>query len=237
MEHLWLRVRAPFAAYRPMQAGALRATLPMMPYSAAWGLVLNLAGVETRHGLDQPTTGIDPAAPPLRLALGLPGLEPESGSLYQQAHGYPVGKSGEDLQARTHGAKYWIAPVRREVLIGLDIVIAVQADPSICHRVDDGLMGRGDWRRYGLPFAGDNNLLFDQIDVVREVPRCRWYVPVNLKEPPRRGATRLTRAIDRSDSSRTESDLVAPQNDAVAVPPEGAWKWTPRPPTNRSARP
>lgn len=233
MGRLWLRVRAPFAAYRPMQAGSLRATLPVMPYSAAWGLVLNLAGIETRHSLELPTTGVDPTAPPLRIALGLPGSEPGIGSLYQQAHGYPVGNSGKALKERTKGAKYWIAPVRREVLVGLDVVVAVEADSDVTRRVNEGLVGLGSWPRYGLPFAGDNNLLFDQIDLVIEPPPCRWYVPVNLNDPPRRGATRLTRAIDRGDSSRTESDLVTPQALRTALPPEESWKWTPRPPNDR----
>jgi CRISPR-associated protein Cas5t len=213
-----------------MQAGNLRATLPVMPYSAAWGLVLNLAGIETRLGDEQATTVIDPKAPPLRIALGLPGLDPEIGSLFQQAHGYPVGSSGKALQERTRGAKYWIAPVRREVLIGLDIVVAFETDDAVGRRVRDGLVGQGSWPRYGLPFAGDNNLLFDRIDQLLEPPPCRWYVPVNLKDPPRRGATRLTRAIDRSDSSRTESDLVAPQAEAAPAPPDDAWRWTPRAP-------
>lgn len=233
MDRLWLRVRAPFAAYRPMQAGNLRATLPVMPYSAAWGLVLNLAGIETRRGLDLPTTGIDPAAPLLRIALGLPGSLPEISSLYQQGHGYPVGSSGKALQERTHGAKYWIAPVRREVLVGLDIVVAVEAEASVGERVRAGLAGQGAWPRYGLPFAGDNNLLFDRIDLISEPPPCRWFVPVNLRDPPRRGATRLTRAIDRSDSSRTESDLVNPQVEASVSPPDQSWKWTPRAPINQ----
>lgn len=230
MDRLWLRVRAPFAAYRPMQAGSLRATLPVMPYSAAWGLVLNLAGIETRLDRNQATTGIDPKAPPLRIALGLPGLDPEIGSLYQQAHGYPVGNSGKALQERTRGAKYWIAPVRREVLVDLDVLVAVEADAVVGRRVRDGLIGQGSWPRYGLPFAGDNNLLFDRIDLLPDLPPCRWYVPVNLQDPPRRGATRLTRAINRADSSRTESDLVSPQAEATPAPPEDAWRWTPRAP-------
>ncbi|MBX3463790.1 MAG: CRISPR-associated protein Cas5 [Planctomycetes bacterium] len=232
MDRLWLRVRAPFAAYRPMQAGSLRASLPIMPYSAAWGLVLNLAGIETRQGIDLPTTGIDPAAPQLRIVLGLPGSAPGIGSLFQQGHGYPVGQSGKALQSRTHGAKYWIAPVRREVLIGLDLVVGVEAETSVAQRVSAGLSGQGAWSRYGLPFAGDNNLLFDHIDLVAEPPPCRWYVPVNPKDPPRRGAARLSRAIDRSDSSRTESELVCPQVEPSVVPPDESWKWTPRAPAN-----
>ncbi|HWN68765.1 MAG TPA: CRISPR-associated protein Cas5, partial [Haliangium sp.] len=48
MNTLWLRLRAPFAAYRWLQAGVYRATSPIIPPSAAWGLLLNLAHIETR---------------------------------------------------------------------------------------------------------------------------------------------------------------------------------------------
>ena len=46
---LFLLLDAPFSAFRWMQAGVYRGTFPVMPPSAAWGLALNLAGLETRR--------------------------------------------------------------------------------------------------------------------------------------------------------------------------------------------
>ena len=43
-----LRIRAPFAAFRHFTAGSYRPTAPFITPSAAYGLLLNLAGVETR---------------------------------------------------------------------------------------------------------------------------------------------------------------------------------------------
>ena len=235
MDRLWLRVVAPFAAYRPMQAGSLRATLPVMTYSAARGLTLNLAGIETRQGLNQTTTGIDPTAPPLRISIGLPKSLPSIGSMFQQGHSYPVGNASQHLQERTKGAKYHIAPVRREVLVGLDVVLGIEAESGVAQRIRDGLAGRGYWPRYGLPFAGDNNLLFDRIDIISEPPECRWYTPVDLAAKPRQGATRLSRSIDRADSSQTVSNLVAPDSERTIDPPMSAWTWTPREPVTASS--
>ena len=81
--------------------------------------------------------------PKLRIAIGV--VSPaESGSLYQQLHSYPVGNSGKELAARTHGAKYWILPVRREVLIGLDGIIGVESEENgLFDRVQ---RGRGNQR-------------------------------------------------------------------------------------------
>jgi CRISPR-associated protein Cas5t len=228
MDRLWLRIQAPFAAYRPLQAGSLRVTAPVMTYSAAWGMLLNLAGIETRAGLHQPVTGLRQDLPALRLALGLPGVEPGRACLLQQLHAYPVGSASKVLAEKCKGAKYHIAPVRREFLVGLDLVLGVEGAP--CGRILAGLSGQLQGARYGLPFAGDNNLLFDRIDVVPSPPPCRWYAAFDPLGAPVRGATRLTTTMDRADSSRTQAALVAPTPAPSEAPPENAWQWVPEPP-------
>lgn len=224
---LWLRIRAPFAGFRWMQAGVYRATSPVIPPTTAWGLVLNLASVETRDPTPGPTTLIRTDAPRLRLAIGAL-REPEVGVLYQQLHSYPVGNSGKDLAERTHGAKYWIAPVKREVLVGFDCVLGVESeDPALLDRVRRGIAGELDELRYGLPFAGDNNFLIDRIDVLDEPPPARWYVVMDADSPPQRGSCRLTVGIDRADASRTTALLFAPTPEFCSPPPPSAWVETP----------
>ena len=44
-----LRVKAPFAAFRYFTAGSYRPTAPFVTPSAAYGLLLNLAGFDTRY--------------------------------------------------------------------------------------------------------------------------------------------------------------------------------------------
>lgn len=227
MALLWLQLKAPFAAFRWMQAGVWRGTCPVIPPSAAWGLVLNLAGIETRDPAPGVTTLVRDDAPRFELAIAS-NSSPERSSLYQQLHSYPVGNSGKELQARTHGHKYWIVPVRREVLVGFNAVLGVRADDELLGRVVEGLAGRLSGRRYGLPFAGDNNLLFDRIDVLPSAPSVRWYTPVKRSEG-RRESCRLTIGIDREDASRTTSALFAPIANPESAPPEDAWVFVPRP--------
>jgi CRISPR-associated protein Cas5t len=230
MKTLWLRVRAPFAAFRGFQAGVYRATSPIMPPSAAYGLVLNLAGIEMRAPTSGQTTLIRDDVPKLRIALGVVSSV-ERGSLYQQLHSYPVGNSGKELAARTHGAKYWIVPVRRELLIGFDGMIGVQsADDYLFNRIERGLRGEFDEARYGLPFAGDNNFLFDRIDIVELPATTHWYTRIQPGEPRRKGSCRLTVGIDRADNSKTSSYLFAPIEAQSTFPPESAWTWTPSSP-------
>lgn len=228
METIWLRIRAPFAAFRGFQAGVYRATSPVMPPSTAYGLVLNLAGIEMRGPLTDWVTEIRVDLPKLGIAVGTLASA-ERCSLYQQLHSYPVGASGKELSARTHGAKFWITPVRRELLVDYDGVIGVRsADTELLERIRKGLHGELDLPRYGLLFAGDNNLLIDRLDVLTEPPLdvC-WYARMLPDDPPRKGSCRLTVGINRKDNSRTTSFLYAPTESGMPQPPETAWTWTP----------
>jgi CRISPR-associated protein Cas5t len=230
MTTFYVRVRAPFAAFRWLQAGSYRATSPVVPPSAAWGLVLNLAGIDTRGEDDGVSTLTIPEAPAFEVAVGAVGA-PERVTLYQQLHGYPVGNSGKELADRSHGAKYWIAPVRRELLVGFDAVVGVRtADAGLRQRVVDGLGGSVNQHRYGLPFAGDNNFLVDRVDVLDNPPPALWYEQVGTVSKPRAGSCRLTVRIDRADSSRTLTALFAPTELAPSAP-ESAWTWVPSPPS------
>ena len=235
METMWLHVCAPFAAYRWFQAGAYRATSPVMPPSSAYGLFLNLAAIDMRQGGSAPTTLIRPDVPVLRLAIGT--LAPATpGSLYQQLHTYPVGKSGKSLKPGTHGAKHWITPARREVLVGLNAILGIRSeDGNLFDRVRKGLKGELDVQRYGLPFAGDNNFLFDRIDELAAPPASTiWYARMQPDDPPARGSCRLTVGIDRADNSKTTSALYAPVVSGSPEPPETAWTWTPREPVRQA---
>jgi CRISPR-associated protein Cas5t len=229
---VWLRLKAPFAAYRYFQAGVYRATAPIIPHSAAWGLALNLAGVEVRKNLQSPVTEISSDAPKLQIAVGALDKEPpERCSLYQQLHTYPVGKSGKEFAERAKGAKYWIAPVRRELLIGLNALIGIRSsDETVLHRIIKGVHGELAEPRYGLPFAGDNNLLFDQIDVLSEPEPTYWYSPLESGDVPRKGSCRLSVQINRTDSSKTSNLLFAPEELQLTMPPDSAWVWTPSAP-------
>lgn len=230
METTWLRVRAPFASFRRFQAGSYRPSWPIMPPSTAYGLILNLAGIEMRGPLNTVTTKIREGLPELRIALGII-RDPGMATLYQQLHGYPVGDSAGKLKARTHGAKFLIAPVRRELLVDYDGMIGFQSvDPDLPAVVRRTLSGGFAGGRYGLPFAGDNNFMFDRIEILDEPIPSRWYERLGEGERLRSGACRLPVGIDRTDNSRTKSAVYVPGRAMETLPPESAWTWTPMPP-------
>jgi CRISPR-associated protein Cas5t len=141
-----------------------------------------------------------------------------------------VGNSGsKDLKPLAQGAKFWITPVRREILVDFDCQLGVRAeDPALLERMVAGLAGRLDTARYGLPFAGDNNFLLDRIDVLETPLPARWYELMGSDSRAQRGSCRLTVGIDRADSSRTSTMLFAPSAEARSEPGALAWTWTPR---------
>ncbi|NET57977.1 MAG: CRISPR-associated protein Cas5 [Symploca sp. SIO2E6] len=220
---MYLRLKAPFATFRPFQSGAYRSTTIIPSPSTVYGLLLNLAGIEQRAPLTAPVTLMRENLPEMAVAIAIPeGAESQTAILSQQLHQYSVGNSDKELAQKTHGAKSWIAPVRREVLINLDIVIGIQAESWLCDRLIQGLNGELDEPRYGLPFAGDNNFLFNTIEPIDELPLARWYCLLQEGTPPHRGICRLTIWIDREDTSKTQTAVFAPSAFSLS-PPESAW--------------
>ncbi len=248
MHTFWLEIHAPFAAFRGFQAGVYRSSAPVMPPSAAYGLVLNLAGIEMRDYRNLKTTEILKDLPCLRLAIGVI-QKPDKSTTYQQLHSYPVGGSGKpkknatqvekdnSLESLAKGAKFWITPVRRELLTDYKGFIGVQTDDEafiekygepLLEKVKKGLRGELEDSRYGLPFAGDNNFLFDKIEVLNEQPEhVTWYVQHQSDDKQVKGSCRLYIGINRIDNSKTTSSIFVPKDDLPLPLPDNAWTWTP----------
>jgi CRISPR-associated protein Cas5t len=238
MEEFFIHVKAPFAAYRYFQAGNYRVTMPTMPHSAAYGFILNLAGIEMRTAINEMTTlikevtkdysfGDNEFIPTIEIAIG--DIEtPTKGSVYQQLHDYPPAIN-EVKKERAKGTKPRILPTRREFLIGLNTIIGVRTNLSGFMKIIlKGMNGDID-NRYGLPFAGDNNYLFDFLDIYEKaIYPTTWYYPVSADDIPETETVRLTVGIDRNDNSKTSAPLFATTKEKSNNPPPNAWVWTPK---------
>ncbi len=245
----FLYIEAPFAAFRTFTAGWYRPTASFLTPSAAYGLLLNFACIETRlREEDDAHDGKTPASltrsdlPTVRLALGLPmfrlkgggrivplsesEIYPKPQSLYQQLHNYPVGSSGKLRAESCKGNKYNITPVRRELLMDVRAVIAWEGDEGLSDRVRQGLHGELNTNRYGVPFLGDNAFLLDRAELLPEPQPVIWYerVAAETQIGMQDRVTRLTEEIDRAELSKTRSALYAPQTKSISSqPPPGAW--------------
>jgi CRISPR-associated protein Cas5t len=249
---LYLYVQAPFAACRTFTAGWYRPTATFLTPSAAYGLILNVAGIESRlreeeegHDGKVPASLTRPGLPAVRLALGAPVTDkgdpyPRVHTVYQQLHNYMVGGKekvddpenlGQKVTKKSLGlrrskhSKWNITPVRREFLSDLRAVIALNGNTDLEDRVCRGLRGEFNSGRYGLPFLGDNAFLLDRLELLSSAPEAHWYERVSEASGsgPRPRTTRLTILIDRAELSRTTSALFAPLKDATCTVPEPAW--------------
>jgi len=230
---IWLTIEAPFAACRPMMAGWYRPTAGFLTHSAAYGLILNVAGVESRLGEHEPghPGGVPATAtrinlPTFRLALGLPeGADlPRVGTVFQQLHNYSVALGNAGIKPEfALGRKNNIAPVRREMLCNLRALAVIQADDDFEALVRRGLRGECNASRYGLPFVGDNNFTLDRLDEVEPRP-ARWFTLADAGrgDPPRSGTSRLTTYVDRTATIGTRSALFCPVGNSSIEPPESA---------------
>jgi CRISPR-associated protein Cas5t len=230
---MWLSIEAPFAACRPMMAGWYRPTAGFVTHSAVYGLILNIAGVESRLGEHEPghpggvpATVTRAGLPKFRLALGLPDGDdlPLIGSVFQQLHNYSVGAGNAGIKPEfALGRKNNIAPVRRELLCRLRALAAVQGDNDFLELIRTGLRGEHNETRYGLPFLGDNNYTLDRLEEVAP-SSARWLTLADAGrgDPPRAGTSRLTTYIDRVATVGTRSALFCPIDGSSIEPPDSA---------------
>jgi CRISPR-associated protein Cas5t len=232
-----LEIKAPFATFRHFTAGSFRPTAGFITPSAAYGLLLNLAGVEMRQDDGKsPMTVIKSGLPKCRIALGSPddgrgkAAIPNRQTIYQQLHNYPIGKGGtkeekekiKKSMERSKDNKYNIVPVRRAFLSDVRAFIAIDGDKNFIAQIEAGLSGETP-HRYGLPFLGDNSFMPDVICPIRD-PTAFWWMRVReggLHE----NVSRLTISIDRTDMTQTRSDLFAPSGPATNADniPDSAW--------------
>jgi CRISPR-associated protein Cas5t len=220
---LCLYLQAPFGVFRTFMAGSFRPTAGFITPSAAYGLLLNVAGLEMRHDdHTSPMTLIKDNLPPVKMALG--ALEfPFKHSIFQQLHNYPIGNTGKEHAINTKGNKYNIIPVRRDFLSGIKAYVLLDGNPGLETLVQEGLPGNKS-RSYGLPFLGDSNFLIDRLETVATMQPAYWFEGVDEdQESMLDYITRLTITIDRADMAKTRSRLFAPTAEKLIDPPGKAW--------------
>ena len=246
---LALYLEAPFATFRQFTAGWYRPSASFLTPTAAYGLLLNFAGIDSRireedpmHASKVPASLTRTDLPGCRIAIGAAAGRwdsamrrfvavtdeidpfPKVQSLFQQLHNYPVGSSGGDRASTAFGNKYNITPIRRELLSDLRAIIVLDGNEAFEKDVRSGLRGELVGVRYGIPFMGDNSFMLDRVEELAIVPSTFWYERLKSDhvETAMR-SSRMTISIDRADSSLTRTDLFAPRECPMTDVPEEAW--------------
>ena len=242
-------LEAPFATFRQFTAGWYRPSASFLTPTAAYGLLLNFAGIDSRvreedpmHSSKVPATLTRTDLPKCRIAVGATTGRwdptkrilvarmdetdpfPKVQTLFQQLHNYPVGSSGGDRASTAYGNKYNITPIRRELLSDLRAIVVLDGNVALETDVRSGLRGERSNKRYGIPFVGDNSFMLDRVEELETIPSTFWYERLKCDQVgTTMRSSRMTVSIDRADSSRTKTDLFAPRENATVDVPEDAW--------------
>lgn len=184
---MFLHFKAPFGAFRPFQSMEMLSSAVFLTHSAAYGLLLGLAGIDRDRKED--FLGV-------RIAIGMLRMEdkqdkprePRRGRVFQQLHRIPQGddkKKRAVEKERAKGSKserigvYW-----REVLIDLEGYIGLDDkglnDKRLESLVEQGINDPQSFNYYwGLPFMGDNNFFLERLEIVPKPEGCLWFSPLN----------------------------------------------------------
>jgi CRISPR-associated protein Cas5t len=233
---LYLYFKAPFGTFRPFQSVEMLATTAFLTHSAAYGLLLGLAGIERKKkeayieaqiaiGVKCQTQGVqhlDINDTPNKMKPQLP----RRGRVFQQLHRIPQGsdKKRKEEKERAKGSKserigvYW-----REVLIGLEGYIGLK-DELLQPLVERGINAPHTLDYFwGLPFMGDNNFFVERLDVRDKPEPCCWFYRYDGK--PLQGDKRLhysTVWTDYKTNLRSDGYLFA-LTEEKGEPPSEAW--------------
>lgn len=170
---LYVHFKAPFGAFKPFQSVEMLATTAFVTHSAAYGLLLGLAGVDRDRKED--FIGA-------QVAIGMSHM-PRRGRTYHQLHVIPQ-TPGKDEIERAKGTKQRIRPYWREVLINLEGCIGLK-DERLEPLVRQGINDPQTLDYWGLPFMGDNNFFIERLALISEPEECQWFCPLEPKNVSR----------------------------------------------------
>lgn len=245
---LFVYFKAPFGAFRFFQSIEMSMTADFVTHSAAYGLLLGLAGIPRERKKEYSGA---------RIALGLKGEKlPLHGRVYQQLHWVKLegrvekrkGKppKGETLKAafeRSKGTKPDIRPYVREFLFGVKSYNDVSAGGAsgaryrlhgfegyigLNHLQLEELVSKGvkepatlDYR--GLPFMGDNNFFLERIEVSDKPSPCRWFSKYQGQPLPRGERLHYLSVWTDYDTDSRSSTLPFTLSSIQESPPNEAW--------------
>lgn len=151
--------KAPFGAFRPLKNVELATTTEFITYSAAYGLLLGLAGIDRQRKKEFADA---------RIAIGCNRL-PRIGRTFQQLI------QGKRVMS-SDGGNLNLRPFWREVLFDLEGYIGLD-NPSLEELVTEGINEPSTLDYWGLPFMGDNNFFLERIEVCDKPEPCQWFYP------------------------------------------------------------
>ena len=197
--------KAPFGAFRPLKTVELATTTEFITYSAAYGLLLGLAGVDRQRKKEFAGT---------RIAIGCKRL-PRIGRTFQQLIQGKRVMSGD-------GGQLNLRPFWREVLFDLEGYIGLD-NPSLEALVTEGINEPTTLDYWGLPFMGDNNFFLERIEVRDKPELCQWFYPFTGNRLQRGGRLHFLSVWTDYEANTRSRGLLFTLTQQQESPPLDAW--------------
>jgi CRISPR-associated protein Cas5t len=154
---LYVYFKAPFGAFRPFKNVELSPTAEFLTHSAAYGILLGLAGIE--RDLKKKFAGA-------RLALGSLRVPTIGRSLQLLIQ-------GKRTLEEHGGGNFKLRPFLREVLCDIEGYIALDHH-ELETLVRQGIDEPSTVPYWGLPFMGDNNFFIERLETKTGIEPCQW---------------------------------------------------------------
>lgn len=198
--------KAPFGAFRPFRNVELATTTEFVTHSAAYGMLLGLAGVDRRE--KRKYIGA-------RIAIGCKRL-PRVGRSFQQL-------IRDERALSNDGGQLTLRPFWREVLFDLEGYIGLE-HPALEELVVKGINEPSELDYWGLPFMGDNNFFLERVAAFEHMLEpCRWFSLYQNQKLARGEHLRyLSVWTDYETNTRSRGLLFALTGEETSPPPE-AW--------------
>lgn len=210
---LFVYFKAPFGAFKPFQSIELHTTADFITHSAAYGLLLGLAGVDRHRKKD--FIGA-------QVAIGQIS-KPFRGRVLQQLHKMPKQNPGQEALERAKGNKSKVDIFRRDYLCGLEGFVGLIHD-ELEVLVKKGICEPSSLNYWGLPFMGDNNFFIEKLEIFDTPPESsRWFEKYNGQTVSDRERLHfLSVWTDYEDYTLSNAILFALTEDQKE-PPKDAW--------------
>ena len=213
---LFVYFKAPFGAFKPFQSVELHATADFLTHSAAYGLLLGLAGVDCHADYQRKKD-----FPDAQIAIGQKH-RPLRGRVLQQLHKMHKGTITAEELERAKGNKTKIDVFRREHLCDLEGFIGLR-DEKLEARVRKGINEPSTLSYWGLPFMGDNNFFLERIEVCDKPEACQWFYPFTGKRLQRGGRLHFLSIWTDYETNTRSRGLLCALTPHQESPPSDAW--------------
>jgi CRISPR-associated protein Cas5t len=191
----WIYLEAPFACFRPITVGKYRQMHTVISPTAALNIIKNILGLEINDEFE------------CTFCVGLEN-KLERSVLLTHYHTYAQAYEIQSKKGITWPQKPNIQCVLREIGSNFKAYLGIKTDNNLKNKLKSGL--NGEIKRHGIPFAGDNNMIFSKMEECK-IPNKElyWLKQINMNGDwkEKRESFSMSTKINRKEFEKTKHSM------------------------------